>query len=215
MEVAAKTPLSKKACEDYELVKLAVKGNQRAYTQLMGRYECAIFALMYKMVGNKEDANDLKVEAFGKAFQKLANYTPHYAFSTWLFKVAVNNCIDHVRKNRIPICSIDDSTDPEGYNTFSAMIGGDELNPEEEIIRQQRISLMRHVLSGLGDKYRLMIEMRYYEEKTYDEIAVELGIPIGTVKAQLHRAKELLYEQLQRPGASAYLEMTRRRSVAV
>ncbi|MCB0609694.1 MAG: sigma-70 family RNA polymerase sigma factor, partial [Lewinella sp.] len=93
---------------------------------------------------------------------------------------------------------------------YAASLDAEVRNPEEEIIRRQRLKLMRSLMDQLNEKYRVMIELRYFDELSYEEIAAELDLPLGTVKAQLFRAKEMLYELLQRPGASAYLDRTRR-----
>ena len=203
--------LSPRAREDYDLVLQAIDGSQAAYTKLMNRYRNSIFHMMLKMVNNREDADDLTLEAFGKAFNKLPSYAPRYAFSTWLFKIAINNCIDHIRKKRIVMLSIDDPIEPNSDHDYSSNIKAYGLNPEEGLVRKQRLKLMRAVLSQLSTKYRLMIELRYFEELSYDEIAKELDIPLGTVKAQLFRAKEILAGILQQPGAAAYLETTKRK----
>ena len=216
MEVATQTPpignLSEKAMKDYELVKRAIDGDQSAYQALMNRYRHSIFHNMLKMVRNQEDAHDLTLEAFGKAFNKLPTYAPHFAFSTWLFKIAKNNCIDHIRKKRISTLSIDEPIEPNSDFGFASNIRTNSLNPEEQVIRGQRINLMRSSIGQLTDKYRLMIELRYYEELSYDEIAKELDIPLGTVKAQLFRAKEILYQMMQKPHAAAHFETTQRRA---
>lgn len=210
MEVTT-TNLSPQAKADYGLVLRAIDGDQRAYAKLMDRYRNSIYHMMYKMVSNREDADDLTLEAFGKAFNKLASYTPRYAFSTWLFKIAINNCIDYIRKKRLHLLSIDDPIEPGGDHDYSSNLKASSLDPEEKFIRAQRVKLMRDILQKLNLKYRLMIELRFFEELSYDEIAKELDIPLGTVKAQLFRAKEILYNYLQQPGASAYLESTKRR----
>lgn len=214
MEVATSTKLSPRAKEDYDLVLSAIHGDQGAYCLLMERYRNSIYHTMLKMVRNREDADDLTIEAFGKAFHKLPTYAPHYAFSTWLFKIAINNCIDHIRKKRIQTFSIDEPIEYESDQHFSNNLRAPNLNPEESIIRDQRIGLMRRSISQLNNKYRLMIELRYFEELSYDEIAQELGIPLGTVKAQLFRAKEILYQMMQAPSAAGYLESTRRIATA-
>ncbi len=200
------TNLSPRAQEDYNLVLSAIDGNQKSYATLMDRYRNSIFHMMMKMVNNREDADDLTLEAFGKAFNKLPSYAPRYAFSTWLFKIAINNCIDHIRKKRLKMLSIDDPIEPDGDHNYSNNIRSTALDPEEQFIRQQRLKLMRTVLKKLSLKYRLMIELRFFEELSYDEIAQELGIPLGTVKAQLFRAKEILFNILKQPGAGAYID---------
>ena len=113
---------------------------------------------------------------------------------------------------QINVFRIDDPIEPDSEHDFSSNIRSGALDPEECFIRQQRVSLMRTVLTKLSDKYRLMIELRFFEELSYDEIAKELNIPLGTVKAQLFRAKEILYNILQSPGAQAYLEQNPKHS---
>jgi len=198
--------LSPRASEDYEYVKKAILGDQKAYAVLMERYRNSIYHMMYKMVKNRDDSDDLTLEAFGKAFAKLQSYAPRYAFSTWLFKIAINNCIDHIRKKRLHLLSIDDPIEPGGDHDFSSNIKSSVLDPEQSFIRNQRLELMRSSV-----KYRLMIELRFFEELSYEEIANELNIPLGTVKAQLFRAKEIMYTYLQNPGCKAYLDNTTRK----
>ena len=202
--------LSPKATEDYLLVQSAIAGNQKAYSLLLGRYRSSVYNHLLKMVRNPDDAEDLTLEAFGKAFNKLTTYAPHFAFSTWLFKIAVNNCIDHIRKKRLHFLSIDQPLEPNGDKDFTGTIRNHARNPEEEVIRKQKLQMVKRSISDLSHKYRLMIELRYYEELSYEEIATELQIPLGTVKAQLFRAKEMLYGIMQRPGHAAYLGSTRR-----
>ncbi|MCH2046618.1 MAG: sigma-70 family RNA polymerase sigma factor [Saprospiraceae bacterium] len=194
--------LSDRAVEDYKLVRKAVDNNdQMAYAQLMDRYKESIYHTMFKMVRNKDDAEDLTIEAFGKAFRKLYTYTPSYAFSTWLFKIATNNCIDFIRKKRMKLLSIDEPVESESDKDFSNNLKSTALDPEERFIRQQRKIIMRGLMTKLSDKYRVMIELRFFEELSYQEIAERLSLPIGTVKAQLFRAKELLYDILSNSKA--------------
>lgn len=189
--------LSSKALEDYELVQVAILGDQKAYAELMERYRQSVFHTMLKMVNNRDDTDDLTIEAFGKAFNKLNSYAPRYAFSTWLFKIAINNCIDHIRKKRLHLLSIDDPIEYDSDYDYTHNIKAIQLDPEEKFIRDQKVQLMRLMLNKLSYKYRLMIELRFFEEKSYEEISLELGIPLGTVKAQLFRAKEILQELMR------------------
>lgn len=194
--------LSDRALEDFELVRKAVEvNNQLAYAELMERYRDSIYHTMFKMVHNHDDAEDLTIEAFGKAFRKLHTYTPNYAFSTWLFKIATNNGIDFLRKKRLKLLSIDDPLEKDGEQDFSNNLKSSSLDPEERYIRQQRKLIMRDLLSKLSEKYRVMIELRFFDELSYQEIAERLNLPIGTVKAQLFRAKELLYDILKKTKA--------------
>lgn len=189
--------LSVRAKEDYSLVLAAVDGDQRAYAKLMARYKDSIYFMVLKMVHNRDDAEDLTVEAFGKAFSNIQKYSPEYAFSTWLFKIAINNCIDFIRKKRLETFSIDDNTKEDGGNSFSNSIRATTLDPEERFIKEQRAKLMRDVTDRINPKYKRLIELRFFKEYSYDEIATELDLPLGTVKAQLFRAKELLYNILK------------------
>lgn len=186
--------------QDHELVQAAIAGDQRAYGKLLERYRDSIYFMIQKMVNNREDADDLTIEAFGKAFQSLHKYSTDYAFSTWLYRIAINNCIDFIRRKRFETLSIDDpgSSNNEEDTTIAVReIEADSPDPEEEIIREQRIKLIRNVLDRLKAKYRKLIELRYLKELSYEEIAEQTGLPLGTVKAQLFRAKELLYNILK------------------
>lgn len=187
--------LSDKAQYDYELVLQAMEGEQKAYGELLGRYRDAIYFMLLKMVNNPSDAEDLTIEAFGKAFKNIKQYTPNYAFSTWLFKIATNNCIDFIRKKKLNNVSIDQGTHNEDSMPMS--IPADGPDPEENLISQQKVLLLRSVVSKLKPRYRKLIELRYFYEFSYEEISEELELPIGTVKAQLFRARELLYNILK------------------
>jgi RNA polymerase sigma-70 factor (ECF subfamily) len=187
--------LSDKAQYDYELVLQAMEGDQKAYGELLGRYRDAIYFMLLKMVNNPSDAEDLTIEAFGKAFKNIKQYTPNYAFSTWLFKIATNNCIDFIRKKKLNNISIDQSSHNE--DSMPMTIPSDGLDPEENLISQQKVTLLRSVVAKLKPRYRKLIELRYFYEFSYEEISEELELPIGTVKAQLFRARELLYNVLK------------------
>ncbi|MGB1242086.1 MAG: sigma-70 family RNA polymerase sigma factor [Chitinophagales bacterium] len=198
IKIKKKVEKTDRALKDHELVKLAISGDQRAYGKLMGRYRDSIYFMIQKMVNNKDDAEDLTIEAFGKAFNNIHKYSPDYAFSTWLYRIAINNCIDFIRKKRLETFSLDepmDNGDDGGKTTRD--VQSHVLDPEEVIIKKQRILLMRNVIEKLNIKYRRLIELRYLKELSYQEIAETLNLPLGTVKAQLFRAKELLHNILQ------------------
>ncbi|MFO7999960.1 MAG: sigma-70 family RNA polymerase sigma factor [Marinilabilia sp.] len=190
--------LSDKARYDLELVEKAVEGDQKAYAELMARYRDAIYFMLLKMINNKTDAEDLTIEAFGKAFKNLSQYSPNYAFSTWLFKIASNNCIDYLRKKRNNHISIDGSyTSEEKESEPQVHLKDETPDPEEFMIREQKMGLMRTVVKKLKPRYRTLIELRYFKEYSYEEISEELDLPLGTVKAQLFRARELLFNTLK------------------
>ncbi|MBN2637061.1 MAG: sigma-70 family RNA polymerase sigma factor [Prolixibacteraceae bacterium] len=186
--------LSDKALQDYELVKTALNGDEKAFARLLARYKDSIYFMLLKMVNNRSDAEDLTLEAFGKAFKNLHQYTPTYAFSTWLFKIASNNCIDFLRKKKgihIPI------ENNENDSPDLIKLPSKELNPEERLIRQQKAILLRKVVRNLKPRYQNLVELRYFREFSYEEIAKELNLPLGTVKAQLFRAREMLFKLIE------------------
>jgi len=197
MEKNLNSSLSAKGVYDWKLVQRALKkGDQKAYAELMGRYKDTIFFMLLNMVRDKDDADDLTIEAFGKAFRSLHQYTPDFAFSTWLFKIATNNCIDFIRKKKEAV-SLDRTYETAEGDEISFDPKSEFLNPEEKAIKKQKIQLMQAVVEKLQPRYRILVELRYFQEKGYGEIAQELDLPIGTVKAQLFRARELLYHTLK------------------
>ena len=200
--------------DEFKLVESAISGNEQAYATLLNRYRTSVYHTMYKMVNNRDDADDLTIEAFGKAFKKLPTYAPHFAFSTWLFKIAINNCIDHIRKKRLKTLSMDSTILPSSDVEFSQNIRDYEPDPEQKMIYDEKIAHVRHLVETMNAKYRTMIEMRYYDELSYEEIAQELKLPLGTVKAQLFRAKELLYQQMKVSESDTYFEVRSRKKAA-
>ncbi len=185
--------LSEKAVYDYKLIRSALdKGDQKAYAELMGRYRDSVYFMLLKMINNKDDADDLTIEAFGKAFKRLAQYTPTYAFSTWLFKIASNNCIDFIRRRRMITFSIDKTFENDEGAELGVDLRSTGLTPEEHFVKKQKVQLMRDVVEKLKPRYRVLVEMRYFEELSYEEISEKTELPLGTVKAQLFRAREFL-----------------------
>lgn len=181
---------SVKAKKDLEIIELALKGEEKAYAELLDRYQDSIYFLLLKKIGNENDAEDLTMETFGKAFNNLSQYTPVYAFSTWLFRIAINNCIDFVRKRKIRPQSFDtgiDFHDPDNSN-FTSL----SPNPEELVIKKEKAEELKSMIKTLKPRYARLIDYRYYQELSYEEIAETMQLPLGTVKAQLFRARELL-----------------------
>ena len=186
--------LSGKAQYDIQLVKRAVdKHDQAAYAELLDRYKDSVYYLLMKMVNNRDDAEDLTIEAFGKAFKNIAQYTPNYAFSTWLFRIATNNCIDFIRKKKAVTLSLDKNFMNDEGGEMTMDVRSDTPDPEENMIRKQKGALMRSLVDKLKPRYRILVEMRYFQELSYEEIAEQLDLPLGTVKAQLFRSRAFLY----------------------
>ena len=187
--------LTDKGLRDLKLIKRALdQGDTTAYNELMKLYRDPLYFMLLEKVGDQELAKDLTIEALGKAFKKLHMYTPNYTFSTWLFTVARNNCIDYLRKNKIKTTSIDQFTIDSDGKKNKIDIATDELNPEGVLIRKQKIAILRQVVDKLKPKYRELVKLRYFKEMSYEEISTLLQIPIGTVKAQLYRSREQLFQ---------------------
>ena len=187
--------LTEKGKRDLILINRALaSGDPKAYNELMRLYRDPIYFMLYEKVGDQELAKDLTIEALGKAFKKLHMYTPDYTFSTWLYTVARNNCIDYLRKHKLPTISIDKMMlDEDGKrNTFD--LKSTDPNPEKVMIKKQRIAILRQIVDQLKPKYRDLVKLRYFKELSYEEISQLLEIPLGTVKAQLHRSREQLFK---------------------
>jgi RNA polymerase sigma factor (sigma-70 family) len=182
--------------EDSELIRRAVKGDQRAYRKLRTKYHDAIYNLIYRMVRDKEEVEDLTQEAFIKAFTSLGSFNDEYAFSTWLYKIASNNSIDHIRKKKLQTFSIDKPVESKDSD-FSFEIPDSGEEPDEALIASQRKRMLNDAINSLPQKYRRVILMRHVDEKEYQEIAIVLKLPLGTVKAHIFRAREILYKNLR------------------
>ncbi len=186
---------SEKALKDFKLIDQAVEeGNEQAYADLMERYKKPVYHMILKMVRNVDDAEDLTIEAFAKAFKNLKRFKKDYTFSTWLFRIATNNAIDFIRKKKLETYSLNTSFSDDNGEAVTIDVEDKNLNPAEETIKTQKIELIRMFVTKLPAKYQRLVKLRYFDELSYEEIAQELGAPLGTVKAQLHRARELMYD---------------------
>ncbi len=189
---------NEKAMRDYQLVLAARdKGDQRAYADLMKLYREPIYMLLLRMTHNPTEADDLTIETFGKAFCQLHTYTPKNTFSTWLFSIASNNGIDFIRRQRLELVSLSSLSVRNEDDQYEYPLPSDSPNPEQQLITKQRCERLREVVKQLKPRYRKVVEMRYYDELSYEEIAEKLQLPLGTVKIQLRRAKALLAEILK------------------
>ena len=187
--------LTDKGKRDFELIQSALQdGDQKAYAEVMYNYRDSLYFMMLKMTNDPIDAEDMTIEAFGKAFKNLKNYTPEYAFSTWLFKIASNNCIDFLRKRKKNTLSLDHKMSDADELDFTQIIQCSGPDPEEQVITKQKHKVLRDIVDKIKPHYRTLIELRYFKEYSYEEIANELDLPLGTVKAQLFRARDLLYQ---------------------
>lgn len=189
---------SDKALEDFELIDEAVqKNDEKAFAKLMQRYKRPVYHMILKMVRNVDDAEDLTIESFAKAFRSLHRFKKDFTFSTWLFRIATNNTIDHIRKKKLNTLSIDNRFTDDNGDGISIEVEDENLNPQEETIKEQKAELIQVFVDKLPPKYQKLVRLRYFQELSYEEIAVELEAPLGTVKAQLHRARELMFEMVK------------------
>jgi RNA polymerase sigma factor (sigma-70 family) len=186
---------SLKALEDFKLIDQAIHDkNNHAYAELMKRYKKPVFHMILKMVRNVDDAEDLTIEAFAKAFRNLHKFKKDFTFSTWLFRIATNNCIDFIRKKKLETYSLNTSFKDDNGDAVNIDVQDENPDPQEEAIKAQKIELMHMFVTKLPPKYQRLVQLRYFDELSYEEIAQELDAPLGTVKAQLHRARELMYD---------------------
>jgi RNA polymerase sigma-70 factor (ECF subfamily) len=199
MEINKNRNFSEKALKDFRLIDQAVVNrDQQAFAELMKRYKKPVYHMVLKMVRNVDDAEDLTIEAFSKAFKSLHRFKKDYTFSTWLFRIATNNAIDFIRKKKLKTISIHSSyTDDNGEAVALDIEDEKNLTPQDKAIKQQRIELMRMFVDKLPAKYQRLVKLRYFQELSYEEIATELEAPLGTIKAQLHRSRELMRELIQ------------------
>jgi RNA polymerase sigma factor (sigma-70 family) len=186
---------SDKALKDFKLIDLAIEqGDESAFADLMDRYKKPVYHMILKMVRNVDDAEDLTIEAFAKAFKNLNRFKKDYTFSTWLFRIATNNAIDFIRKKKLDTFSLNSSYSDESGESVNIDVEDGNLAPDEETIKTQKIELVQMFVTKLPAKYQRLVKLRYFDELSYEEIAEELDAPLGTVKAQLHRARELMYD---------------------
>jgi RNA polymerase sigma-70 factor (ECF subfamily) len=186
--------LTAKGKRDYDLVRRALEyGDQKAYANLLELYREPIYYMILQMIKNDAEADDLTIEAFGKAFKNLESYTPTYAFSTWLFTIATNNCIDYIRRKKMNMISLDADCILVNGEQIHFNFVSDSLDPEETIIAKQKIKLMRQVIETLKPVYKQLIEMYYFQELSCEEIGQILSMTPNLVKVKLFRARELLY----------------------
>jgi RNA polymerase sigma factor (sigma-70 family) len=182
--------------EDSVLIKRALQGDQNAFGRLKEKYYEAIYSLIYRMVHEKDEVEDLTQEAFIKAFMSLSSFNDEFAFSTWLYKIATNNCIDHIRRKKLQTFSIDQPIESR-ESDFTFELPDSTYEPDREMIARQRRKLIEEAINSLPPKYRQVIILRHQEEREYQDIAELLNLPLGTVKAHIFRAREMLNKYLR------------------
>jgi RNA polymerase sigma-70 factor, ECF subfamily len=190
---AASPPLS--TLSDPEVVNLAKKGSEAAYRELLTRYERPVFSLVFRMVRDRETAEDLSQETFIKVLNNLDRYSPEFKFSSWLFKIANNLTIDHLRRRRVDTISIEgapDAVTAESAKATSIAVASGSESPLEELESRELGTAIERAIGKLRPEYRACIMLRHVEDKSYEEIAEIVKLPLGTVKTYIHRARHEL-----------------------
>jgi RNA polymerase sigma-70 factor (ECF subfamily) len=186
---------SASSIEDDKLVAQALSGDEGSYQKLVDKYDRPIFFHIRKMIREHEMVEDLVQEVFIKAFKNLDTYSNEYAFSTWLYRIATNHTIDYLRKKKLQTFSINDPIKTKD-GEMEVQLPDETYSTDQPLIKKQRKAIVQDAIKNLPEKYRKVIEMRHMEELSYQEISDELDLPLGTVKAHIFRARELLYKAL-------------------
>ncbi|MEJ6748446.1 MAG: sigma-70 family RNA polymerase sigma factor [Flavobacteriales bacterium] len=187
--------LTDKGERDLKLINRAIEtGDPKAYAELMKLYRDPLYFMIYEKISDQDVAKDLTIESLGKAFKKLHLYKPDFTFSTWLFTVARNHCIDYLRKKKLPTFSIDKMMVNDDGRKSNFDLESKDPNPEQILMKKQRVKILRRIVDQLKPKYRDLVKLRYFKEYSYEEVAQELDLPLGTVKAQLHRSRDQLFK---------------------
>src|SRR5512146_3396657 len=185
---------------DQEIVALAREGREAAYRELIRRYERPIFALLFRMVRDRELAEDLSQETFVKALNAIESYRPEFKFSSWIFKIANNAAIDHLRRRELDTLSLDGSPHAqtaEEMHATALQIGGREESPLDAVASRALGSQSERAIARLRPEYRACILLRHVEGHSYEEIAQILDLPLGTVKTYIHRGRNELRVYLE------------------
>lgn len=182
--------------QDLKLIKRCKRGEEEAFQELLARYRNAIYGLCYRMTRSAEDARDLAQEVFIKVFSLLDRYDESFAFSSWIFRIATNHCIDHLRRNRLRFLSLDGYTSPDG-DEIEIPVPDKGAQPDRVLERREAMEKLEEVIADLPPHYKAIILLRHDQELSYEEIATVLDLPLGTVKARIHRARAMVQQMLK------------------
>ncbi|AIE58689.1 RNA polymerase sigma factor SigW [Bacillus methanolicus] len=177
-------------------IKEVIKGDQNAFGEIVELYKDKVFQLCYRMLGNRHEAEDIAQEAFIRAYVNINSFNINLKFSTWLYRIATNLCIDRIRKKK-PDYYLDAEVLGSDGLTMYSQIAADTALPEEELQSLELQETIQKEISKLPEKYRTVIVLRYIEELSLNEISEILDLPLGTVKTRIHRGREALRQQLR------------------
>jgi RNA polymerase sigma-70 factor (ECF subfamily) len=181
---------------DLQLIRKCKRGHEPSFEKLLERYRSPVYGLCYRMTRSAEDARDLAQEIFIKVFSLLDRYDETYAFSSWLFKIATNHCIDHLRRNRLRFLPLEQQSGPSGEE-FELQLPDSGPQPDRVLERKEAMDRLEEVISSLPPHYRIITLLRHDQQLSYEEIATILDLPLGTVKARIHRARNLILQALR------------------
>jgi RNA polymerase sigma-W factor len=185
--------------EDRVLIERCLKGEERAFGELLDKYKASVYSICCRMVRNRTDAEDLAQEVFIRTFSVLDRYDPSYPFSSWLFRITSNLCIDFLRKEKGGMVSLDqpiEGSDGEMQRQLPAKV----VKPDRAMETREMMATLEDAISTLPEHYRIIVILRHQEQMSYEEIADDLGIPLGTVKARIHRARNMIKEFFKKLG---------------
>lgn len=182
---------------DRDLVVSAARGFEGSFEELVKRYQRPIAAYVYRMVGDYDAALDLTQEIFVKIYGSLSRYRPEFKFSTWIYRIAHNAAIDYLRRNNGRERSLVSGTESDHYDLS---IRSEGLSPEQQSERAERRVEIEAVVRSLPTAYRELIVLRHSQDLTYEEIVEVTGLPLGTVKNRLFRAREMMRQQFLHRG---------------
>jgi RNA polymerase sigma factor (sigma-70 family) len=182
--------------EDLKTIQRCKRGEEAAFAEILARYRGAIYNLCYRMSRNAEDARDLAQEVFIKVFSLLDRFDEEYAFSSWLFRIATNHCIDHLRRNRLKFMSLDGGLNKDGEE-FELQLPETGPEPDQVLQRKEAMDRLEEVIGELPPHYKTITLLRHDQQLSYEEISEILQLPLGTVKARIHRARNMIQQVLR------------------
>lgn len=185
--------------EDRILIARCLKGDERAFGELLGKYRTSVFSICMRMVRNRSAAEDIAQEVFVKIFSALDRYDPTYPFASWLRRITSNLCIDHLRREKDRALSLDQPLGGEDDDLL-IQVPSKTAGPDRELESRETMAMLEDAIARLPEHYRIIVILRHQEELSYEEISETLGIPLGTVKARIHRARNMIMERVRNAG---------------
>jgi RNA polymerase sigma factor (sigma-70 family) len=185
--------------EDRILVERCLKGDEKAFEELLRMYRSSVFSICLRMVRNSTIAEDIAQEVFIKVFSALNRYDPTFPFSSWINRITSNLCIDHLRREKERTISLDQPVGGEDDDLL-IQVPSREAGPDRRMESNEMMAALEEALGNLPEHYRIIVILRHQEQLSYEEIADTLGIPLGTVKARIHRARNIIMEHFERKG---------------